>query len=147
MGKTYVALFDENKQIVMLIHWGDAWPGSKKALFNVYFYPQNGGYHYQASGYTFNSGFTKTSKLWWDEGFCGDSAIYSSIDGSGDAYPIGECDNASRVIKYVMLLGYKYSHNNLVGMRIHDINVIISRTMASLNASIYWNAASQFIGP
>jgi hypothetical protein len=61
--------------------------------------------------------------LWWGEGFGGDGAIYSSIDGSGDAYPIGECDNASRVIKYVMLLGYRYSHYNLVDMRIHDINV------------------------
>jgi hypothetical protein len=57
------------------------------------------------------------------------------------------CDNAFRVIKYVVLLGYKHSHYNLVDLRIHDINVIISLTMASLNASIYWNAAAQFVGP
>jgi hypothetical protein len=56
-------------------------------------------------------------------GFGCDSIVYSSIDGSGNAYPIGECDNASRVIKYVMLLGYRHSHYNLVDMRIHDINV------------------------
>ena len=48
----------------------------------------------------------------------------SSIDGSGDAYPIGECDNASRVIKYVGILDYRYSSYNLVDMRIHDINVV-----------------------
>ncbi len=124
LGKTYVALFDENKQIVMLIHWGDAWYGSKKAWFNVYFYPQNGGGYAQSSGYIYNSGFTKTGKLWWGGGAGGDGAIYSSIDGSGDAYPIGECDKASRIIKYVMLLGYKHSHYNLVDMRIHDINVV-----------------------
>ena len=52
----------------------------------------------------------------------------SSIDGSGDAYPIGECDNASRVIKYVGILGYRYSSYNLVDMRIHDINVVADLT-------------------
>jgi hypothetical protein len=140
MGKTYVALFDENKQIVMLIHWGDSWAFSKKAYFNVYFYPQNGGSYYQASGYIYNSGFTKTGKLWWGEGVGGDGAIYSSIDGSGDADPIGECDNASRVIKYVVLLGYKYSHYNLVDMRIHDINV--EANLAALNP----NAPSPYDG-
>jgi hypothetical protein len=69
----------------------------------------------------FDSG---SCKLWWGGGFGGDGAIYSSIDGSGDAYPIGECDNASRVIKYVVLLGYRHSHYNLVDMRIHDINSV-----------------------
>jgi hypothetical protein len=37
---------------------------------------------------------------------------------------IGECDNASRVIKYVGILGYRYNSYNLVDMRIHDINVV-----------------------
>ena len=124
MGKTYVALFDENKQIVMLIHWGDSLAYSKKGYFNVYFYPQNGGSYYQSSGDIDNSDFTKTGKLWWENAIGNQGAIYSSIDGSGDAYPIGECDNASRVIKYVVLLGYKYSDYNLVDMRIHDINVV-----------------------
>ena len=38
--------------------------------------------------------------------------------------PIAECDNASRVIKYVAILGYRYYSYNLVEMRIHDINVV-----------------------
>ena len=79
--------------------------GNKKSYFNVYFYPQNGRSHCQASGYIYNSGFTKIGKLWWGEGIGGDDAIYSNIDGSGDAHPIGECDNASRVIKYVVPSG------------------------------------------
>jgi len=62
MGKTHIALFDENKQIVMLVHWGDSWVGTKKGYFNVYFYPQNGGSYYQASGYLYSS-FEKTGKL------------------------------------------------------------------------------------
>jgi hypothetical protein len=127
LGKTYVALFDENKQITLLIMWGDSWLNSKKGYFNVYFYPQNGGSHSQSSGYIYNSGFTKTGKLRWGEGMLSDGAIYSSIDGSNSV--IGSCDNASRVIKYVVLLGYRYSHYNLVNMRIHDINVV-----ADLNA-------------
>ena len=44
------------------------------------------------------------------------------------------CDNASRVIKYVMLLGYRYSHYNLVDMRIHDINVEADLTTLDPNA-------------
>jgi hypothetical protein len=47
----------------------------------------------------------------------------------------------------VVLRGIKYSGDFLVDMRIHDINVIISLTMASLSALIYWNAAAQFVGP
>jgi hypothetical protein len=125
MGQTYVALFDENKQIVLLIHWGDSWADSKKSYFNVYFYPQNGGSHSQSSGYIDNSGFTKTGKLYWVEDFGSDGAICSSIDGSGSSYPIGNCDNAFRVIKYAVLLGYRYSNYNLVDMRIHDINLVV----------------------
>ncbi len=123
MGSVYVALFDETMKCALLIHWGDAWVGSKKAWFNVYFYPQNGGTYYQESGYIYTS-FTKTGKLWWDPFQGGDGAIMASIDGSGSSYPIGEVDNASRVIKYIGILGYRYSSYNLVDMRIHDINVI-----------------------
>ncbi len=65
----------------------------------------------------------------------GDGAIYSSIDGSGDAYPIGDCDTASRVIKYVVVLGYRHSHYNLVDMRIHDINVEADLNAHDPNAS------------
>ena len=38
--------------------------------------------------------------------------------------PLSIRDNASRVIKYVVLLGYRHSYYNLVDMRIHDINVL-----------------------
>ncbi|RLI47458.1 MAG: hypothetical protein DRO73_11650 [Candidatus Thorarchaeota archaeon] len=39
-------------------------------------------------------------------------------------YPIAECDNVSRVIKYVAVLGYCYSSYDVVEMRVHDIRVI-----------------------
>ena len=100
---------------------------------NVHFYPQFGGSPSQSLGHIY-SPFEKTGKFWWDEWQGGDGAIYSSIDGSGDVYPIGECDNASRVIKYVVLLGYRHSHYNLVNMRIHDINVVADLNRPNPNA-------------
>jgi hypothetical protein len=48
----------------------------------------------------------------------------SSVDRQDEPYPIRKYDNASQVIKYAVLLGYKYSHYNLVDMRIHDINIV-----------------------
>ncbi|MDF1540975.1 MAG: hypothetical protein P1Q69_18915, partial [Candidatus Thorarchaeota archaeon] len=119
MGSSYVALFDENMQCVFLIHWGDSWVGSTKGYFSVIYYPQYGGSYSQSSGYIYSS-FTKTGKLWWDPFQGGDGAIMASIDGSGSSYPIGEVDNASRVIKYIGVLGYRYNSYNLVDMRIHD---------------------------
>jgi hypothetical protein len=47
----------------------------------------------------------------------------TSIDGSGEGYPIGECDSASRVIKYVVTLCYRTGSYNPVDLRIHDVNV------------------------
>ncbi|MHA1741898.1 MAG: hypothetical protein ACTSVD_07395 [Candidatus Thorarchaeota archaeon] len=41
-----------------------------------------------------------------------------------DGAPLAECDNASRVIKYVAVLGYCYSSYDVVEMRVHDINVV-----------------------
>jgi hypothetical protein len=38
-------------------------------------------------------------------------------------YEMGACDNASRVVSYVVMMGQGYSLNPLFGMRIHDINV------------------------
>ncbi|RLI47705.1 MAG: hypothetical protein DRO73_11230, partial [Candidatus Thorarchaeota archaeon] len=64
MGKAYVALFDENKRIVMLVHWGDAWVGATKGWFNVYFYPQDSSYGYCSSGYIYSSS-RKTAELCW----------------------------------------------------------------------------------
>ncbi|MGV9169816.1 MAG: hypothetical protein ACOC38_07755 [Promethearchaeia archaeon] len=134
MGKTYVALFDENKQKVALILWGDSWVGIEKGYFKVYFYPQDSSGNSQSSGYIYSS-FTKTGKLWWGE-FDGapQGAIYSSIDGQGSSYPRANCDNASRVIKYVGILGYRYKSYNLVDMRIHDINVVADLNAENPNA-------------
>ena len=50
--------------------------------------------------------------------------IIISNSGTRRIPPFGECDNASQVIKYVGILGYRYSSYNLVDMRIHDINVV-----------------------
>ncbi len=78
--------------------------------------------------------FIKTGKLWWDPWMGGQGAIYSTIDGQGSAYPIVEVDNASRVIQYVGILGYRHSSYSLVDMRIHDINVVADLTRSNPNA-------------
>jgi hypothetical protein len=146
-GATYVGLFDENKQIALVVMFADAEVSIMKGYFKTRFYSQNGAYSYQSSGYIYNSGFTKTGRLWWGEGFGGDGAIYSSIDGSGDAYPIGECDNASRVIKYVALRGIRYSEDSLVDMRIHDINVVADLTVLNPNAPTKHDGTVDGAGP
>ena len=131
-GEMYVGLFDENKRCVLLTWWYDM-SSSKSGYFKTIFYPQyyDSGYQSVSCG---ASSFTKTSKLWWDEGFGGDGAIYSTIDGSGSAYPIGECDNASRVIKYVVLYGTQYYSTPLVDARVHDINVVADLNRHNPNA-------------
>ncbi len=123
LGRMYVLLFDENKQIVMRVLWGDSWAGDDKGYFYVYFYPQNGGSANQQI-INIQGSFEKTGKLWWDESTGDQGGIYSTIDGSGSGVPIAECYNASRVIKYVVLLGYKYSNSQIADMRIQDINVV-----------------------
>jgi len=45
-------------------------------------------------------------------------------DNSPYDYLVGACDNASRVVKYVALMGQGYSLNPLLDIRIHDINVV-----------------------
>ncbi|RLI58532.1 MAG: hypothetical protein DRO93_09670 [Candidatus Thorarchaeota archaeon] len=123
MGKTYVALYDENMKRVMMVLLGDSRSGSEKGYLNVYFYPQDSSYGYRSSGYIYSS-FRKTAELWWGPFQGGHGAVYASIDGQSDGYPIAECDNASRVIKYVAVLGYCYSSCEVVEMRIHDIGVV-----------------------
>ncbi len=120
MGKTFVGLFDEKKQIVMEIGWGDSWVGSKKGYFYTY-YMQNGTSYTQYPEYIYSS-FMKTGKLWWGSYPGDEGSIFSSI--GGVMVRLGECDNASRVIQYVVLTGQRYSHYALVEMRIHDINVV-----------------------
>jgi len=50
--------------------------------------------------------------------------VRDHIDCQSDGYPIAECDNSSRVIKYVAILGYCYSSCDLVETRVHDIRVV-----------------------
>ncbi len=133
-GKTYVGLFDENKRLALLVFWGDSWVGSKKGYFNVYYYPQSGGYYTQGSGYLYYS-FTKTGKLWWGPYHGGDGAVFASIDGAGSSQPIGEVENASRVIKYVGVLGYRMDSYTLVDMRLHDVNVVADLNEQNPNSS------------
>lgn len=66
MGKTHVALFDENMKRVALVYWGDSWVGSTKGYFYAHFSPQNGGSGYQSSGYLYSS-FKVTGRFWWDQ--------------------------------------------------------------------------------
>ncbi|RLI60836.1 MAG: hypothetical protein DRO93_05985 [Candidatus Thorarchaeota archaeon] len=63
MGKTYVALYDEDMRRVMMVLFGDSWSGSEKGYFNVYFYPHDSSSGYRSSGYMYSS-FKKTAKLW-----------------------------------------------------------------------------------
>ncbi|NWF95801.1 MAG: hypothetical protein HXY34_06630 [Candidatus Thorarchaeota archaeon] len=125
-GTAYVGLFDENKQCVLLVYWGDSWADTQKGYFQTYYYPQGGGSYTQSSGYIYTS-FQKTAKLWWDPGMpdvTPQGVIYSTIDGQGGGIPIAAVDNASRVIKYVVILGYRYQSYSLVDMRVHDVNVV-----------------------
>ena len=62
--------------------------------------------------------------MWWAPFWGGHGAVYATIDGQSDGYPIAQCDNASRVIKYVAVLGYCYSSYDVVEMRVHDIRVV-----------------------
>ena len=64
MGKTYVALYDEDMRRVMMVLLDDSWSGSEKGYLNVYFYPQDSSSGHRSSGYIYST-FKKTAKLWW----------------------------------------------------------------------------------
>ena len=122
MGQIRAALFDEDKNIVMLILWKDSWAGTMKAKFTVYYYLQNGSLSAQGTDYIYSS-FRKTGKLWWSSYPGEEGSIYSSIEGEDGVTLLGQCDNASRVIKYVVLLGYRSGGYPLGDVRVHDIYV------------------------
>jgi hypothetical protein len=122
MGKTHVALFDENKQIALLIYFGDSWAGVTKGYFTACFYPQEGGSYSLGTDYIYTS-FKRTAKLWWGSYPGDEGSIFASVEGVDGFTKLAECDNASRVIKYAVLLGYRYSGYTLADMRIHDIYV------------------------
>ncbi len=117
----------------MLVHRDDSCYRLTKGHFNVYFYPQNGGGGVQSSGILASS-FIKTGKLWWTSHPGGNGGIMASIDGQGDAYPIAECDNASRVIKYVSIFTIRYASYGMVELRVHDIKVVADLTRHDPNA-------------
>ena len=51
--------------------------------------------------------------------------VYASTDDENEpGRPLAECDSASRVIKYVVVMGYRYCTYDLVEMRVHDIRVV-----------------------
>jgi hypothetical protein len=64
MGKTYVALFDENKKITLLAYWGDSWAGTKRGYYRTVYYPESGGSYSQVPhpDYT-SSSFLFTAKM------------------------------------------------------------------------------------
>ncbi len=94
------------------------------------FFPQGGSGVSQFSGYSFST-TTWTRKLRWELGQDGDGFIFSSIDGTTNSYP-WEVNNASRVIKTVVLLGYRGASYTLADMRIHDINLVADLTACTL---------------
>ncbi|RLI58677.1 MAG: hypothetical protein DRO93_09455 [Candidatus Thorarchaeota archaeon] len=63
VGKTYVALYDEDMRRVKMVLFGDSWSGSERGYLNAYFYPQDSSSGYRSSGYIYSS-FRKTGKLW-----------------------------------------------------------------------------------
>ncbi|RDE14479.1 MAG: hypothetical protein C4K49_07675 [Candidatus Thorarchaeota archaeon] len=91
------------------------------------YYFQNGASYSQTSGNIYTN-FKKTAKIWWDPWPGGAGAIYSTIDSSGSGYPIAEVNNCSRIIKYVVTVGQRYSSYTLVDMRVHDINAAADLT-------------------
>ncbi len=123
MGKAYVGLFDENRLPVMVMYWGDLYTSSQKGFFYTLSYTQDGSTDYQFSGYITTT-FTRTGKMWWDPWQGGDGAIYSTINGVAGDVPLAECDNCSRVIKYVVTYGARLDSNALIQMRVHDISVL-----------------------
>ncbi len=124
LGRLSVALYDDAMKKVVEVVWGDSWLSSQKGYFVTHFYAKNGESFSQGPVYVYDQGFTKTGKLWWDGFQGGNGAVYSRIDGQGDQYPIGECDDASRIIKYVVIQGDRFKSDALLQLRVHDINVV-----------------------
>ncbi len=130
MGKTYVALCDEEMRRVVMVVFGDSWSNARKGYVYAYFYPQDSGSPCRRwSGYSYTSFFQKTVTFSWGEhDGSPQGAVFTSTDGQAAPFALGDCNNASRVIKYVAILGYRYSSSDLVGMRIHDIRVVADLT-------------------
>ena len=71
---------------------------------------------------------------WWNPWQGSDGVIYSTIDGAGNGQPIAECDDCSRVIKYMVTYGVRLGSNGLIQMRAHDTNIVtnLDKTYAGL---------------
>ncbi|MHA1930401.1 MAG: hypothetical protein ACTSV2_17655, partial [Candidatus Thorarchaeota archaeon] len=134
MGGMYVALFDENMQIVMVVYTGDSWVGSTKGYFHVVYYPEGGGSAADTTGYIYTS-IHRTGKLWVHNG-----NVQYDIAGvqSGNLGPVA---NPHRTIKYIVIRAQRYSHYTLSDLRLH--NIVVSEGLSTVSAPMYADATIQ----
>ena len=62
-------------------------------------------------------------RLWWAPASDDKGKIMAHSDNSPYDLLLGGCDNASRVVSYVVVMGQGYDSSPLLDMRIHDISV------------------------
>ena len=106
----------------MAIEWGDESNSDTDGEIQAYFYPQNGGVDYRLLWYGYGSLLSEV-RLWWAPASDDRGTIMVNRDNSPNDLLLGGCDNASRVVKYVVVMGQGYDSSPLLDMRIHDINV------------------------
>ena len=117
LGKMDVALFDENKQIVMNIYWGDSWHDYQKAYHHVKYHPESGGSYADTTDYIYDTSFLWTGRMWFEDGY-----IKYEIEG-GESGILAAVDNPNRLIKYVVVRPSKSWILPMVDLRIHQISV------------------------
>jgi len=119
LGKMDVALFDENKQIVMNIGWGDAWRDLIQASFWVTYYPEGGSASGASVGY-FDTSFVRTGRMWYEDGNIKYEIEQSTGVQTGD---LGPAANPYRLIKYVVVRPSQSGGFSMVDLRIRQISV------------------------
>jgi len=117
MGAMYVALFDENMQIALMVYWVDAWTGSTKGYFHVAYYPLGESAHYDNTDTTYSS-IHRTGKLWVHDG-----NMQYLIPGY-DSGNMGPVTDPHRIIKYVVIRAARYNTYTLCNLRVDQIRVI-----------------------
>ena len=122
MGITRVTLLDDYGSQIMTIRWGDSGSSWTDGWVYIDFYPQNGG-HFARYLWYGETSYLGTIKMWWEES-TGQGSIHISRSDSQYSPVLNEVDNASRVVKSIVIEGQRYGINSLVDMRIHDINVV-----------------------
>ncbi|MFW9961809.1 MAG: hypothetical protein ACFFDV_12375, partial [Candidatus Thorarchaeota archaeon] len=119
LGKMDVALFDENKQIVMNIGWGDAWRDLIQASFWVTYYPEGGSASGASVGY-FDTSFVRTGRMWYEDGNIKYEIEQPTGVQTGD---LGPAANPYRLIKYVVVRPSQSGGFSMVNLRIRQISV------------------------